>query len=74
MPIGTKVASSVTDRRANLASALASFAMEGLEPDQETAEILDRYAAGRMTLEEMGAAIEAHVRSMGARESIPGAV
>lgn len=57
------VASQNEDRRCNVASALASFGMEGLEPDLETAVILEHYASGRMTLEEMGAAIEAHVKN-----------
>ena len=63
----------LADRRANVASALASFAIEGLEPDRQTAEILDHYAAGRITLEEIGEAIQRHVMQMDANESISGA-
>ena len=74
MSTRTKTNSSeLADRRANVESALASFGMEGLEPDRETIAILENYAAGRMTLEEMGAAIEVRVRKMNVKAAIPGA-
>jgi hypothetical protein len=42
-------------------SVLASFGMEGLSPDARTAQLLDEYGAGAISLEELGAAIECHV-------------
>jgi hypothetical protein len=45
-------------------SVLASFGMEGLRPDARTAQLLDEYRAGTITLEELGAAIERHVTRM----------
>ena len=54
-------------------SVLASFRMEALKPDAETAAILEHYAAGQITLEEMGTAIEAHVKQMETREAVSGA-
>jgi hypothetical protein len=47
--------------------------MEGLEPDQETAALLDRYAAGTMSLEEFGTAIEHHAASLATQEPAEGA-
>jgi hypothetical protein len=64
---------SLPDRRGNVAGAIASFRMEGLEPDAVTAGILELYVAGRLTLEEMGAAIEDHVKQMNAGKAISGA-
>lgn len=63
----------VPDRRANLEGVLASFAMEGLEPDKETSVVLEDYASGRITLEEAGARIEAHVASIGEKDTLSGA-
>ncbi len=59
--------------RANVEGALASFGMEGLEPDRETAVIVEDYAAGRITLEQAGAAIHAHVAQMSAKDALSGA-
>jgi Antitoxin VbhA len=42
-------------------SVLASFRMEGLEPDAETEALLREYAAGSISLEQLGWAIERHV-------------
>ncbi|HZD50652.1 MAG TPA: antitoxin VbhA family protein [Silvibacterium sp.] len=70
----TNETGSNTDRRADVDSVLASFGMEGLTPDTETAGILERYAAGQITLQEMSAAIEAHVKRMEVKEAVSGAV
>jgi hypothetical protein len=35
--------------------------MEGLEPDAETARLLQQYAAGALSIEQLGSAIERHV-------------
>jgi hypothetical protein len=63
----------LVDRRANVRSVIGSFDMEGLKPDSETAAILEQYAAGRMSLAEMGAAIETHVKQMSVKETVSGA-
>jgi hypothetical protein len=65
--------SDLAERRANVESALASFRMEGLEPDRETRAILENFTAGGMTLEEMGFAIEARVKQMNVKAAISGA-
>jgi len=46
-------------RAENLENALASIRIEGQEPSDEAKAIFQRYAAGELTLEEMGAAIDA---------------
>jgi hypothetical protein len=66
-------AHSSAERRGNVAGAIASFRMEGLEPDVVTAGILELYVAGQLTLEEMGTAIEGHVKQMSTDEAISGA-
>lgn len=53
------------DRRAAVASALASLGMEGLAPDAETSALLAQYEGGSITLQEFGRAIERHVAQMG---------
>ena len=50
-----------SDRRTAVSSALASFRMEGLEPDADTAAILAQYAAGSVSLEQFGSAVEDYV-------------
>ena len=42
-------------------SVLASFRMEGLEPDAETASLIRQYADGALSLEQLGSAIQRHV-------------
>ena len=59
-----EIESEDVDRRAAVDGVLASFGMEGLEPDAETAALLDSYSAGRLTLEQFGNAIEQHVEAM----------
>jgi hypothetical protein len=61
------------DRAAAVASVLASFGMEGLEPDAETAALLARYEAGSLSLDQLGAAIERHVIQMQNGEAVEGA-
>ena len=61
------------DRRAAVASVLASFRMEGLEPDAETAALLAQYQAGSLSLDEFGSAIERHVARMESGEAVKGA-
>lgn len=58
----------VVDRRVALHSVLASFGMEGLEPDAETSALLEQYAKGSLSLEQLGAAIEGHVAGMGTKK------
>jgi hypothetical protein len=62
-----------SDRRTEVSSALASFRMEGLEPDAATAAILEQYAAGSISLEQFGSAIEDHVAQLETREAADGA-
>jgi hypothetical protein len=61
------------NRRADVASALASFGMEGLKPDAETAAILECYVSGEITLDAMGSAIRSHVKQMEMKEAVSGA-
>ncbi|HEV2134226.1 MAG TPA: antitoxin VbhA family protein [Terracidiphilus sp.] len=49
------------ERRTEVSSVLASFRMEGLEPDAETASLIQQYADGALSIEELGSAIERHV-------------
>jgi hypothetical protein len=52
------------DRPAAVKSVLASFRMEGPEPDSETAALLAQYAAGSLSPNELAFAIERHVAQM----------
>lgn len=61
------------DRPTAVGSVLASFRMEGLEPDAETAALLAQYAAGSLSLKELGAAIERHVAQLQSGEVASGA-
>jgi len=61
------------DRSTAIGSVMASFRMEGLEPDAETAALLAQYEAGSLSLNELGSAIERHVAQMGTREVAKGA-
>ncbi len=54
-------------------SVLASFCMEGLVPDAETAALLSRYETGSLSLDELGLAIERHVAQMVIEVPIKGA-
>ena len=45
-------------REREVANALASIRMEGLEPSDEAKSIFQRYADGDLTLEEMGRAVD----------------
>jgi hypothetical protein len=49
-----------TQRAKDVENALASGRLEGLAPSAEAASIFQRYVDGELTLEQMGAAIEAH--------------
>ena len=48
------------ERAREVENALASGRMEGLEPSPGAMAIFQRYIDGELTLEEMGAAIDAH--------------
>jgi hypothetical protein len=63
-----------SDRRTAVSSALASFRMEGLEPDADTAAILAQYAAGSVSLEQFGSAVEDYVARLETRAAAEGAV
>ncbi|MGB8524697.1 MAG: antitoxin VbhA family protein [Candidatus Acidiferrales bacterium] len=69
-----RTAIETSDRRTAVSSVLASFRMEGLEPDAGTAAILEEYAAGSISLEQFGSAIEDHVARLETREAADGAV
>jgi hypothetical protein len=71
-PLRTAIETS--DRRTAVSSVLASFRMEGLEPDAGTAAILEEYAAGSISLEQFGSAIEDYVARLETREAADGAV
>jgi hypothetical protein len=47
--------------------------MEGLDPDLETAVLLERYTEGAISLEEFGMAIERHAANLAAQEPTEGA-
>ena len=66
-------AAEALDRPTAVGSVLASFRMEGLEPDAETAALLAQYAAGSLSLDELGSAIEHHVAQMESGEVARGA-
>ncbi len=63
----------LVDRSTAVSNVLASFGMEGLEPDPETAALLGSYAAGSLSLQQLGSAIERHVAGMVAHEAAEGA-
>jgi hypothetical protein len=58
------------DRRAAVTSVLASFGMEGLEPDAATSSLLDEYVADSISLEQLGDAIELHVARMDLQQDV----
>ena len=45
-------------REREVANALATVRMEGLEPSVEALGVFQRYVAGELTLEEMGRAVD----------------
>lgn len=47
------------ERQGEVENALASVRLEGLEPSSAALSIFERYACGEISLEEMGAAIDA---------------
>jgi phage tail tape-measure protein len=68
MATTSKSPGEVIDRTAAVKSVLASFGMEGLNPDRATTALLEQYGAGSISLEELGAAIERHVAHMTTKE------
>ena len=58
----------ILERAAAVSSVLASFGMEGLEPDAATSNLLEEYVAGSITLEQFGTAVERHVAKMETRQ------
>ena len=46
------------DRRRAVTQTLASWRIEGFEPDARYLALLDRYVAGKLTLAEVGARID----------------
>jgi hypothetical protein len=69
----TKPAADVLDRPSAVRSVLASFQMEGLVPDAETAALLRQYAAGSMSLEQFGLEIDRHVARIRSEITVQGA-
>ena len=55
------------ERRARIERAAASVRLEGLEPTSAARAIFDRYVAGELTIEQMGA----EIRALNAREFGP---
>ena len=55
------------ERQARVERAMASVRLEGLEPTDAAKAIFDRYVAGDLTIEEMGA----EIRALNAREFGP---
>jgi hypothetical protein len=60
-------------RTAAVSGVLASFRMEGLEPDTATAALLAQYEAGSLSLNEFGLAIERYVAGMTSEKLVKGA-
>jgi hypothetical protein len=52
------------ERRLAVESALGSMRIEGMEPEQEAREILERYANGEISLPEMRSAIRAYTATI----------
>ena len=67
MPLTSSITAAERGKRLNeVRQALASVWLEGLEPGQEAKAIFQRYTDGELTLEQMGAEIEAlHDREYG---------
>jgi hypothetical protein len=67
MPLTLRITDRERTKRLDIVSqALASVRMEGLEPGDEAKAIFQRYVDGGLTLEQMGAEIEAlHDREHG---------
>ena len=67
LPLTLKITEQERAKRHNeVQQALASVRLEGLEPGDEAQSIYQRYAVGELTLEQMGAEIEAlHDREHG---------
>ncbi len=67
MPLTLKITEQERAKRHNeVQQALASVRLEGLEPGDEAQSIYQRYVDGELTLEQMGAEIEAlHDREHG---------
>lgn len=53
------VNSGQAERQAQVSGALASVRLEGLEPTDAAKAVFERYISGEISLEEMGAAIDA---------------
>jgi hypothetical protein len=51
-------ATTEADRRRAVTQTLASWRIEGFEPDAQYLALLDRYVAGELTLAEVGARID----------------
>lgn len=65
-----KPAGETLDRSAAVESAVASFRMEGLEPDAETVALLEAFSSGRHSIVEFGAAIERHAARLRSGQSV----
>jgi len=67
MPLTLKITEQERARRqSEVSQALASVRLEGLEPGGEALSICQRYVDGELTIEQMGAQIEAlHDREYG---------
>jgi Antitoxin VbhA len=67
MPLTLRITDRERTKRLDIVSqALASVRMEGLEPGDEAKAVFQRYVDGGLTLEQMGAEIEAlHDREHG---------
>jgi hypothetical protein len=58
-----KAGTETIDRPAAVENVLASFRMEGLEPDSATTALLEEFSSGRLSIEELGSAIECHTNA-----------
>jgi hypothetical protein len=56
------VARTVSERRQDVVQTLASWRIEGFEPDADYLALLDRYVSGELTLDEVGARVDASVK------------
>jgi hypothetical protein len=64
LPVVTANEIELDNRRLAVESALGSLRIEGMEPEPEAREILDRFARGEMSLTEMRSAMRAYTATI----------
>jgi cytochrome P450 len=67
-PVLTLSPAEAAERRRAVQSALGSLRIEGMEPDREELEIVDRFARGEIDLATMRAQMDAYIETHLSRE------